>query len=137
MRLARMNNEEVKLDYNYDDFENFSALEGSLNWPVKSGKIRRNFGENRNEKLNTVTLNYGVDIETPKEEEVYAVAEGIVSAVEWIPGYGSVIILTHKNNYRTVYGHLSEIHINEGDKVNGGTLYRQSKPKSRGQHFTL
>ena len=139
MRLARMNNEEVKLDYNYDDFENFSTLEGSLNWPVKTGKIRRNFGENRNEKLNTVTLNYGVDIETPKEEEVYAVAEGIVSAVEWIPGYGSVIILTHKNNYRTVYGHLSEIHINEGDKVNGGTLIGKINQSLEGNilHFEI
>lgn len=139
MRLARMNNEEVKLDYNYDDFENFANLEGNLNWPVKSGKIRRNFGENRNEKLNTVTLNYGVDIETPKEEEVYAVAEGIVSAVEWIPGYGSVIILTHKNNFRTVYGHLSEIHINEGDKVNGGTLIGKVNQSLEGNilHFEI
>ena len=120
MRLARLNDEKFEYDYDYDDFENFTALEGELNWPVSSGRIRRNFGENRNEKLNTVTLNYGVDIETEKDEEVYAVAEGIISAIEWIPGYGSVIIITHKNNFRTVYGHLSEIHVNEGDKVEGG-----------------
>jgi septal ring factor EnvC (AmiA/AmiB activator) len=121
IRLARMNNEKVKYDYSYDDFENFASLEGVLNWPVKSGRIIRNFGENRNEKLNTVTLNYGVDIGTAKGEPVNAVAEGIISAIEWIPGYGSVIIITHKNNFRTVYGHLSEISVNEGDQVKGGT----------------
>ena len=122
IRLARMNNEEVKVTYDYEKFENFSNLRGRLNWPVRSGSIVRNFGENTNKKLNTVTLNYGVDIVTDKNEKVFAVAEGIVSAIEWLPGYGSVVILTHRNDYRTVYGHLSEISVNEGDKVDGGTL---------------
>jgi len=122
IRLARMNNEKVTYDYSYDNFQNFANLEGKLNWPVKSGNIIRNFGENRNKRLNTVTLNYGVDISTKKGEPVNAVAEGIVSAIEWIPGYGSVVIVTHKNNFRTVYGHLSEISVNEGEKVDGGTI---------------
>jgi len=139
MRLARLKNEEVKFDYNYDNFENFSNLQGVLNWPVKSGKIIRNFGENRNIKLNTVTLNYGVDIQTEKGEEVFAVAEGIISAIEWIPGYGSVVIITHKNNYRTVYGHISEISVIEGDKVNGGTLLGKVNQSLEGNilHFEI
>lgn len=139
MRLARLNDEKFEYDYDYDDFENFTALQGELNWPVSSGRIRRNFGENRNEKLNTVTLNYGVDIETEKDEEVFAVAEGIISAIEWIPGYGSVIIITHKNNFRTVYGHLSEIHINEGDKVEGGTQIGKVNESLEGNilHFEI
>lgn len=139
MRLARLKNEEVKFDYNYDNFENFSNLQGVLNWPVKSGKIIRNFGENRNIKLNTVTLNYGVDIQTEKGEEVFAVAEGIISAIEWIPGYGSVVIITHKNNYRTVYGHISEISVIEGNKVEGGTLLGKVNQSLEGNilHFEI
>lgn len=139
MRLARLKNEEVKFDYNYDNFENFSNLQGELNWPVQAGKIVRNFGENRNIKLNTITLNYGVDIQTEKGEEVFAVAEGIISAIEWIPGYGSVMIITHKNNYRTVYGHISEISVIEGDKVNGGTLLGKVNQSLEGNilHFEI
>lgn len=139
MRLARLKNEEVKFDYNYDNFENFSNLQGVLNWPVKSGKIIRNFGENRNIKLNTVTLNYGVDIQTEKGEEVFAVAEGFISAIEWIPGYGSVVIITHKNNYRTVYGHISEISVIEGNKVEGGTLLGKVNQSLEGNilHFEI
>lgn len=139
IRLARMKNEEVTFDYNYDDFENFGNLKGRLNWPVRSGSIIRNFGENTNRKLNTVTLNYGVDIVTAKGEDVYAVAEGIVSAIEWIPGYGSVIILTHRNDFRTVYGHLAEISVNEGDKVNGGTLLGKVNESLEGNiiHFEI
>jgi septal ring factor EnvC (AmiA/AmiB activator) len=121
LRRARMENKSYKLDYNYDDFENFAELKGKLSWPVREGRITRNFGENKNKRLNTVTLNYGIDINLNKEENVYAVAEGIISAINWIPGYGSVIIVTHKNNFRTVYGHVADITVNEGDKVLGGT----------------
>ena len=139
IRLARLNNEEVKVDYNYDDFENFVNLRGRLNWPVTNGRIIRNFGENRNAKLNTVTLNYGVDIVTSKNEDVVAVAEGIISAIEWIPGYGSVLIITHRDNFRTVYGHLSEINVNVGEKVSGGTLLGKVNQSLEGNilHFEI
>ncbi|WKZ70629.1 MAG: peptidoglycan DD-metalloendopeptidase family protein [Melioribacteraceae bacterium] len=139
MRLARMNDEKVMFEYNYDDFENFANLEGRMNWPVRSGSIIRNFGENRNVKLNTVTLNYGVDIVTDISESVYSVAEGIVSAIEWIPGYGSVVIITHKNNFRTVYGHVADINVTEGQKVNGGTVIGKVNPSLEGNilHFEI
>lgn len=126
-RLKKLREEKLKdknittvPDYNYDSFENFAQLKGKLNWPASNGNIIRKFGENKNEQLKTVTLNYGIDLKTPKGGNVYAVAEGIVSAIEWIPGYGSVVIVTHKNNFRTVYGHLDNIKVNEGAKVTGG-----------------
>ncbi len=110
------------VDLSTENFASFEVLKGRLNWPVKGGKIIRSVGENRNAKLKTVTLNYGVDIRIPKSEPVKAVADGVVSAIEFIPGYGSVIIITHKGDYRTVYSHLSEIYVNEGDHVKLGTL---------------
>ncbi len=129
-RLARENKNKGGKSYTqiYEKFENFAALKGKLAWPVKYGKIIKKFGENKNERLNTVTLNYGIDILTNKESDVFAVAEGLVSAIEWIPGYGSVVILTHKGNYRTVYGNLTDLKISEGDKIKGGKkLGRSSK----------
>ncbi|MGE5399930.1 MAG: peptidoglycan DD-metalloendopeptidase family protein [Ignavibacteriales bacterium] len=104
----------------YSGLESFASRKGSLHWPVENGRIIRRFGENKNTKLNTVTLNYGIDIKASADVSVRAVSEGIVSAVNWVPGYGSVLIITHKNNYRTVYGHLGEIFVNEGAKVNAG-----------------
>lgn len=102
------------LDYSTDHLASFSALKGRLKWPVSGGTIIRKFGENKNRELNTVTLNYGIDIKISNSGNVRAVAEGRVSAIEWIPGYGSVLILSHKGGYRTVYGHLAEIHVAEG-----------------------
>ena len=107
--------------FDYSNFENFSDLKGNMSWPVSTGKVVRDFGENKNQKLKTVTLNYGIDIKSNPNEKVFAVAQGIVSVIDWIPGFGSIIIITHKGDYRTVYGHIVSILVNEGDEVNAGT----------------
>jgi len=67
-------------------------------------------------------LNYGVDIKSSGDLSVKSVAGGVISAIDYIPGYGSVIIISHKEDYRTVYSHLSEIFVNEGDKVKAGSV---------------
>lgn len=125
--------------YNYDSFESFAALKGKLNWPVKSGTIIRRFGENVNEKLKTVTLNYGIDIKTSANSSVSIVADGIVSAIDWIPGFGSVIIVTHKNDYRTVYGHVGDVSVSEGEKVKRGTVIGSVNESLEGNilHFEI
>jgi septal ring factor EnvC (AmiA/AmiB activator) len=111
-------------DYNFDlstsSFTNFSELKGKLNWPISKGKVVRKFGESLNPKLKTLTVNYGIDIKASGDMSVKCVAEGVISAVEWLPGYGTVLIISHKGNYRTVYGHLSEVFVKEGDKVKAG-----------------
>jgi septal ring factor EnvC (AmiA/AmiB activator) len=111
-------------DYNFDlstsSFTNFSELKGKLNWPISKGKVVRKFGESLNPKLKTLTVNYGIDIRASGDMSVKCVAEGVVSAVEWLPGYGTVLIISHKGNYRTVYGHLSEVFVKEGDKIKTG-----------------
>lgn len=124
LHAERLEGKNVKMpaEYDYSKFKNFSQLEGKLNWPVESKDVVREFGENENKKLKTVTLNYGIDIKTKKSAEVHAVAEGIVSIIDWIPGYGSVVIVTHKNEFRTVYGHLTKIEVEEGNKVEAGDL---------------
>jgi murein hydrolase activator len=110
------------IDISTTNLSSFSALKGRLNWPITGGHIVRHFGEDRNAKLNTVTLNYGVDIKASSDLNIKASAEGIVSAIDWIPGYGGVIIITHKDGYRTVYSHFSDIYVKEGDKVKLGSV---------------
>lgn len=105
---------------NFESMTSFQKLKGSLIWPVSGGKIIRKFGENKNLILNTVTLNYGVDIKVSSDLTVRTVADGVISAIEWIPGYGSIIIISHSDNYRTVYSHLNEIYVQEGNTVKSG-----------------
>lgn len=135
--------ETAESEYNFDlstsKFVSFAELKGKLNWPISKGKVVRKFGENKNQKLNTVTVNYGIDVKTGGEQSVMCVAEGVVSAVEWLPGYGTVLIISHKGNYRTVYGHLGEVYINEGDKVNTGGVIGKVNESLEGNilHFEI
>jgi murein hydrolase activator len=127
--LSRIKNKsERKIDKIETKTENYEVevssnndLRGKLLWPVDNGKIIRKFGEQKNLRLNTVTLNYGVDIKTSSGKSVVAVIDGVVSSINWLPGYGSIIIITHNGNFRTVYGHLSEIFVSEGTKVLTGS----------------
>jgi murein hydrolase activator len=133
------NIENYEDNFNYSSFENFAELKGELNWPIKEGKVGRGFGENKNEKTKTVTLNYGIDFIARGEKGVYSVAEGIVSAIEWIPGYGSVVIVTHRDNFRTVYGHLADINVLESNKVYAGDLIGKVNDSLEGSvlHFEI
>lgn len=117
----KMNYKKNVENFDYSGFQSFAQLKGRLSWPIKEGKVVRDFGENRNEKLNTVTLNYGIDISVRGNSSVHAVADGIVSAIDWIPGYGSIVILTHRDEYRTVYGHVANISVKEGERIKGGS----------------
>lgn len=125
--------------YNYGSLQNFAQLRGILNWPVHDGQVVRKFGENKNERLKTVTLNYGIDIKINGNQNVYSVAEGFVSAIDWIPGYGSIIIITHHNEYRTVYGHVADIIVKEGQKVSAGDVIGRVSDSLEGTilHFEI
>ncbi|MCU0413474.1 MAG: peptidoglycan DD-metalloendopeptidase family protein [Ignavibacteriaceae bacterium] len=118
----RDENVSYDVDLNTSLFASFADLKGKMIWPLHKGKIIRKFGENKHKSLNTVTLNYGVDIKADKDKNVRSVGEGVIAAIDWLPGYGNVIIISHKNNYRTVYSHVSEIFVSEGDKVKSGSV---------------
>jgi len=112
----------IEYDLGTTSFSSFAQMKGEMLWPLHEGKIIGKFGENKNSVLNTVTLNYGIDLEAKADNNVRCVAEGVVSAIDWLPGYGSVIIVSHSEDYRTVYGHLEEIFVQEGDNVKAGTV---------------
>jgi len=70
---------------------------------------------------------------------VHSVGDGIVSAVEWIPGYGSVVIITHAENYRTVYGHVTDLQVDEGASVKAGDIIGNISDTLEGRilHFEI
>ena len=97
-----------------------STTKGRLPWPVENGKVVAKFGEHENPVLKTVTLNYGIDIAVPENSDVESVADGEVSRIFWLPSYGNLIIIDNYNGLRTVYSHLADIYVKEGDKVKSG-----------------
>jgi len=103
---------------------NFSALKGSLPWPIK-GNISSKFGNKRNIGLNTITENLGINIKSNKEKSVIAVLDGIVSSITYIRGVGNIIILDHGDGFNTVYSNIENILIEENEYVSAGSTIAQ------------
>ena len=97
----------------------FAALKGRLLWPV-AGKIIRGFGKHTHPKYGTVTMNNGVDIEAPAGAPIVAVAAGVVEFVDWIDAFGKCVILNHGGGYYTLYAHVADTMVAQGQKVGRG-----------------
>jgi septal ring factor EnvC (AmiA/AmiB activator) len=98
----------------------FASKKGKLRWPVSEGVVVAKFGNQVHPRLKTVTVNTGIDIQVKAGSPVVSVADGEVSTILWYPSYGNLLIINHYDGYRTVYTHLSEILVAEGQKVKEG-----------------
>ncbi len=119
--------------------EGFETRRGKLRWPVAQGRITARFGNREHPVLKTVTQNTGIDISVPTGTAVFAVARGEVSKIWWLPSFGNLIILNHYNDFRTVYAHLSEIEVREGERISEGARIGKSGESLSGPmvHFEV
>jgi murein DD-endopeptidase MepM/ murein hydrolase activator NlpD len=79
------------------------------------GKITSPFGPRRRR------FHYGTDIKLQVGDTVAAAFEGKVRVEQYERGgYGNYIVLRHPNGLETVYGHLSEFLVSEGETVAAG-----------------
>jgi murein hydrolase activator len=97
----------------------FGNLRGRLPWPT-DGRIIAAFGAQVHPRFGTRTFRNGVDIEAAEGRDVAAVYTGNVVYTGWFKGYGNLIILDHDNEYYTLYAHVAEILVKEGDEVRQG-----------------
>jgi septal ring factor EnvC (AmiA/AmiB activator) len=94
----------------------FGELRGRLPWPA-SGRVLTAFGPQVHPRFGTKTFRNGVDIEAREGADVAAVYAGHVVYTGWFKGYGNLIILDHGHEYYTLYAHVAEILVKEGDDV--------------------
>jgi murein DD-endopeptidase MepM/ murein hydrolase activator NlpD len=93
-----------------------SVSRGSSNrfsWPTQ-GELTSPFGHRWGRNHDGIDL--ANDVGTP----VRAARSGRVSYSGWSSGYGRVVMIEHDQGYTTVYGHLSESFVAEGQYVKVG-----------------
>jgi len=117
----------------------FASRKGKLRWPVSEGAVVASFGNQRHPTLKTITQNTGIDISVKAGSPVSVVADGEVTTIWWLPGYGNLLIVDHRDGYRTVYAHLSEIQVSEGQAVKEGDVIASSGESLEGArlHFEV
>ncbi|MFH2085307.1 MAG: peptidoglycan DD-metalloendopeptidase family protein [bacterium] len=80
----------------------------------------------------------GVDIANHGGGVILSADAGTIVVAGWTNvGYGNHIIIDHGNGYQTLYGHLSNIAVVTGQRVNRGTVIGQmgSTGRSTGVHL--
>jgi hypothetical protein len=101
--------------------------DGKFVWPLPKGVISQGFRAGHR----------ALDIAAPIGTPVYAVDNGIVLKSGYTKdGYGGRVIIDHQIDYITLYAHLSQAVVQEGDVVQKGQLigYVGSTGNSTGPH---
>lgn len=88
--------------------------------PMEFSRITSGFKMRFHPILQTMRAHQGVDYGAPTGTPVRSVGDGVVEFAGVQNGYGNVIILKHRNNYNTVYAHLSRINVRKGATVSQG-----------------
>ena len=87
---------------------------GLPRWPVE-GPIIAPFGVRW--EADGPTIHRGVDIVVPTGTPVYAMSSGKVSFAGTMTDFGLVVLVDHRDGISTLYAHLSQILVVEGQAV--------------------
>lgn len=104
--------------------------------PLK-GKINSSFGYRKDPFKSRSGFHSGLDIDANYGQRVVATADGVVTKASWHTNYGKTVIVKHKDNYETLYGHLSKLQVKEGQEVKVGDVIGKagSTGRSTGTHL--
>jgi murein DD-endopeptidase MepM/ murein hydrolase activator NlpD len=103
--------------------------------PVAAGYISSSYGSRSDPFEGHVAQHRGIDFAGAAGSEVLAVAEGVVTRVEKVAGYGNLVEITH-GQYVTRYAHNQRALVAEGDRVSRGqpVALMGSTGRSTGPH---
>jgi len=105
-------------------------------WPVR-GSVNSEFGNRKSPWTSEAEFHAGIDIGANRGTPVQAPAAGTVVFAGAAPEYGTTVIVDHGQEIKSLYGHLSQLSVKAGQKVERGTLlaYTGNTGRSSGPHL--
>jgi murein DD-endopeptidase MepM/ murein hydrolase activator NlpD len=105
--------------------------------PAPGRSVTSPFGVRTDPILGTAALHSGMDFRAPMGMPAKVTAPGVVTKAGWNGGYGRMVEVDHGNGFATRYGHLSEIDVAVGQKVDAGSIIGKtgSSGRSTGPHL--
>lgn len=89
--------------------------EFNLAWPVRHVKITQHYSPRNNPR------HQGVDLGGPRGTPILAAHEGIVVYTgNKFSGYGKMVLVEYDSQWASLYAHLDDIDVREGDRVYQG-----------------
>lgn len=92
---------------------------GQMIFPC-AGEITSSFGWRTHPILGYQRFHSGLDIGADYGTVIYAADGGTVIFAGWYGGYGNAVIIDHGGGITTLYGHTSELYVQEGQTVQKG-----------------
>lgn len=102
----------------------FQKNRGTLPWPV-DGAVTTEFGPQVDPVHGTSTDHPGILIATSPRSLVRAVFDGIVTSIDFVPGFGTYVVVRH-GDYLSVYANLSNLSIATDQQVQAGEVIGQA-----------
>jgi murein DD-endopeptidase MepM/ murein hydrolase activator NlpD len=105
-------------------------------WPVR-GSVNSEYGTRKSPWTTEPEFHAGIDIGANRGTAVQAPASGTVVFAGSAPEYGTTVIVDHGQEIKSLYGHLSQVSVKAGQKVDRGTLlaHTGNTGRSSGPHL--
>jgi murein DD-endopeptidase MepM/ murein hydrolase activator NlpD len=112
-------------------------LNSGFRFPLRNFRLTSPFGIRDDPITGATSMHRGLDLAAPEGTEVFAAADGTVTAVGNDPVYGIYIIITHSNRWTSLYGHLQTAYTVLHSEVKSGSLIGRvgSTGQSTGPHL--
>ena len=106
----------------FNQTERAYFLYSRFRFPLRNYRITSSYGIRTDPFSGHLSMHHGIDLAAPEGTEVYAIADGIVTAIGNDPVYGIYIIISHSNNWTSLYGHLQRVETVLRSDVRSGNL---------------
>ncbi|MBB6485275.1 M23 family metallopeptidase [Rhizobium lusitanum] len=105
--------------------------------PAPGKLVTSPFGNRKDPFFGTLALHTGTDFHFSPGEKIKATAPGKVVAAGWTGGYGNMVEIDHGDGISTRYGHMEQVLVKIGDKVDRGGIVglAGSTGRSTGTHL--
>jgi len=125
-----LNELESKLEYTMDPTRLPTAGKGILRWPLDSVKVTQDFGDTAFARSGAYAGkgHNGIDLRAPIGTPIRAALSGRIEGtgnsdqVRGCYSYGKWVLIKHSNGLTTLYAHLSQVGVTEGQEVYTGDV---------------
>lgn len=124
--------------------DGFSALTEvpknfTIVYPLMAARRTSQFGPRTHPVHRVVRHHNGVDLAAPDGTPIRAIKNGVVVFADPHGAYGNLIVIKHKGDYTSHYGHCSKVLVRTGQQIRAGQIIGEvgATGKVTGAHLHL
>jgi murein DD-endopeptidase MepM/ murein hydrolase activator NlpD len=110
---------------------------GFFRFPLRAYRLTSSYGVRANPVTGNISVHRGLDLAAPEGTEVFSAADGTVIETGEDAVYGKYVMISHRDRWTSLYGHLQRIETILQAQVRSGTLIGRvgSTGQSTGPHL--